>query len=139
MNKKNFNFGDFLVSWDCNNKNDETACCSATTVIQELKDYEFPGGFRFFDCDMVMNDYYIDKVIYNNPATIVFWSDGTKTVSKVHADDTYSPEVGLVLCVLKKLHGSTNVHDMLSLWTPVCGESVVTVSDVRKRGRAKTQ
>ena len=29
----------------------------------------------------------ITKVIFNDPATIVFWSDGTKTVSKCHPDD----------------------------------------------------
>ena len=136
MNKKNFNFGDFLVDYiDRSNDNDMTACGCAT-VVQELKDYEFPGGFRFFDCDMVMNDYYIEKVIYNDPATIVIWSDGTKTVSKTHAGDVYSPEVGLVLCVLKKLSGSTKVHDLIEAWIPDGDSGVVTVSDVRKRGRA---
>ena len=114
---------------------DDTSCSRAPTVVQELRDYEFPGGFRFFDCDMVMNDYYIEKVIYNNPATVVIWSDGTKTVSKTHADDKYSPEVGLVLCVLKKISGSTKVHDLIEAWVPQNGENVVSVSDVRKRQR----
>lgn len=27
---------------------------------------------------------YIERVIYNAPATIIFWSDGTKTVVKCH-------------------------------------------------------
>ena len=108
-------------------------------VVECLNKYKFPGGFSFIDSDLVMNDYYIDKVIYNNPATIVIWSDGTKTVSKTHAGDEYSPEVGLVLCVLKKLSGNTKVHDLIEAWIPVGDENVVTVSDVRKRGRAKTQ
>ena len=109
------------------------------TVVECLNKYKFPGGFSFIDSDLVVNDYYIDKVIYNNPATIVIWSDGTKTVSKTHAGDEYSPEVGLVLCVLKKLSGNTKVHDLIEAWIPVGDENVVTVSDVRKRGRAKTQ
>ena len=135
MNNSNFNFGDFLVSCSYANEMDDTSCSRAPTVVQELRDYEFPGGFRFFDCDMVMNDYYIEKVIYNNPATVVIWSDGTKTVSKTHADDKYSPEVGLVLCVLKKISGSTKVHDLIEAWVPQNGENVVSVSDVRKRQR----
>ena len=101
------------------------------------KGFEFPGGFTFIDSDFVVNNYYIDKVIYNDPATVVIWSDGTKTVSKTHAGDVYSPEVGLVLCVLKKLTGSTKVHDLIEAWIPNSGESVVSVSDVRKKQRAK--
>lgn len=27
---------------------------------------------------------YVERVIYNAPATIVFWTDGTKTVVKCH-------------------------------------------------------
>ena len=30
----------------------------------------------------------IDHVVFNDPATIVFWKDGTKTVTKCHAGDT---------------------------------------------------
>ena len=37
----------------------------------------------------------IKKVIFNNPATIVFWSDGSKTVVKAHNDD-YDPERALL-------------------------------------------
>ena len=46
------------------------------------------------------------KVIYNDPATIVFWKDGTKTVVKCMEGDTYNPEAGLAMCVCKKLYGS---------------------------------
>lgn len=47
-----------------------------------------------------------ERVIYNDPATIVFWKDGTKTVVKCMEGDTYNPEVGLAMCVCKKLYGS---------------------------------
>ena len=92
------------------------------------KKYAFPGGFDEIGV-------YIKSVIYNDPATVVIWSDGTKTVSKTHADDKYSPEVGLVLCVLKKLTGSTRVHDLIEAWIPHNNEKVVSVSDVRRRQR----
>lgn len=115
-----------------------TYVCEDGTAGPEVsvqKGFEFPGGFSFIDSDFVVNSFYIDKVIYNDPATIVIWSDGTKTVSKTHAGDVYSPEVGLVLCVLKKLSGSTRVHDLIEAWIPHNGESVVSVSDVRKNQR----
>lgn len=48
----------------------------------------------------------IKKVIFNNPATIVYWSDGDKTVVKCGKDDTYSEETGLALCFMKKALGN---------------------------------
>ncbi len=47
----------------------------------------------------------IKRVIFNDPATIVFWNDGTKTVVKCMEGDTYSPEVGLAMCISKKMLG----------------------------------
>lgn len=63
-------------------------------------------------------DIYIKRIIYNNPATVVFWSDDTKTVAKCHEDDMYSEEVGLILCCLKKLVGSSEVRALLHSWLP---------------------
>lgn len=47
----------------------------------------------------------IDKVIFNDPATIVFWSDGTKTVVKAH-DEIFDREKGLAMAVSKKVFGN---------------------------------
>lgn len=44
----------------------------------------------------------IKRAIFNAPATIVFWEDGTKTVVKCGADDTFDEEKGLALCFMKK-------------------------------------
>ena len=41
-------------------------------------------------------DYYITNVIFNDPATIVFWSDGTKTVVKCCEDDIFDEEKELL-------------------------------------------
>lgn len=46
------------------------------------------------------------KVIYNKPATIVFWSDGTKTVVKCEKKDKYDPEKGFFIACTKKLFGN---------------------------------
>lgn len=53
----------------------------------------------------------VEKVVFNNPATIVFWEDGTKTVVKCQDGDTYSKETGFVMCYLKKLLGNDNTFN----------------------------
>ena len=49
----------------------------------------------------------IKDVMFANPATIVFWTDGTKTVVKAQGDEQYVPEVGLAMCICKKVMGNT--------------------------------
>lgn len=41
------------------------------------------------------------RVIFNGPATIVFWTDGTKTVVKCHGEK-FDPEKGLAMAAMKK-------------------------------------
>jgi hypothetical protein len=61
----------------------------------------------------------IDRVIFNNPATIVFWTDGTKTVVKCQEGDVYSKETGLALCIAKKALGNKgNFNDVFHEWIP---------------------
>ena len=60
------------------------------------------------------------SVVYRNPATIVFWKDGTKTVVKCGKNDKYDPEKGLVLCMVKKLLGNKgNYYNKLRDWLPM--------------------
>lgn len=47
----------------------------------------------------------IEKVIFNKPATIVFWTDGTKTVVKCGDGDVWDEEKGLAMAICKKLIG----------------------------------
>lgn len=42
------------------------------------------------------------KVICNNPATVVFFNDGTKAVTKAHDGDGYSWVTGIAFCCLRK-------------------------------------
>lgn len=44
----------------------------------------------------------INRIIFNNPATIVYWADGTKTVVKTH-DEEFSEEHGLAMAFAKKV------------------------------------
>ena len=47
----------------------------------------------------------IKDVIFNGPATIVKWDDGTKTVVKCCEGDTFDPEKGLAIAISKKALG----------------------------------
>jgi hypothetical protein len=61
----------------------------------------------------------IDRVIFNKPATIVIWADGTKTVVKCQDGDVYSKETGLALCIAKKALGNKgNFNDIFHEWIP---------------------
>ena len=60
----------------------------------------------------------IKKVIYNDPATIIFWSNHTKTVVQCQKGDDYDPEKGLVMAIAKKALGNTSrkLNDVLHKW-----------------------
>lgn len=62
----------------------------------------------------------IKNVVFNEPATIVFWKDGTKTVVKCGENDTYDPEKGLAMAVAKKYLGTneskSNYLDEFKKW-----------------------
>lgn len=82
-----------------------------------------------------LKEIYIKEVLYRNPATIVFWSDGTKTVSKCSKNDQYSPDAGLMCCCMKKLFGSKQVRMLVDDWVPenVNETSKITLREVRKK------
>lgn len=59
----------------------------------------------------------ITKVIFNDPATIVFWADGTKTVVKCDDKERYDPEKGLAMAISKKALGNQgNYYNEFKKW-----------------------
>ena len=62
----------------------------------------------------------IKKVIFNAPATIVFWDDGTKTVVKCQPGkngklEKYDKEKGLAMCITKKALGNqSNFNNVIN-------------------------
>lgn len=103
---------------------------NAENIIGSLKKYEMRpasieysgyGDNHYTDNELTLTlenwikfdkDYIIDrkedikKVIFNDPATIVYWKDGTKTVVKCQDGDVYDKEKGLAMCVTKKFFGN---------------------------------
>ena len=81
----------------------------------------------------------IKKVIFNDPATIVIWSDDTKTVVKCQEGDTYSKELGLAMCISKKFLGNKgNFNEEFKKWIPEDPEPIKTDLEISmsKLGKA---
>lgn len=59
------------------------------------------------------------RVIFNDPATIVIWEDGSKTIVRCQKGDVYDPEKGLALCFMKKALGNKgNFNNVLKTELP---------------------
>ena len=60
----------------------------------------------------------IKNVIFNDPATIVFWSDNTKTVVKAQ-NEPFDPEKGLAMAICKKALGNKYIYyNEIKKWLP---------------------
>ena len=60
----------------------------------------------------------IKDIIFNPPATIVFWTDGTKTVVKTQNNEPFDPEKGLTMAYFKKMHGNKGHYfEEIKKWT----------------------
>lgn len=76
-------------------------------------DFNYPDTI-FFNWVLGTKTTSIARVIFNDPATIVFWKDGTKTVVKCHPEDTFDEEIGFMCCYLKRILSSKE-------YTKFCG------------------
>lgn len=73
------------------------------------------------------------EIIYNDAATIVYWSDGTKTVVKCNENDEYSEYAGFVAAVAKKMYGGANAINRL-----IDSKKVIRGNGLRQSFRPKT-
>lgn len=62
----------------------------------------------------------IEKVLFKEPYTIIYWADGTKTKVKCSDADNYSKDAGLAFCIAKKVCGSKCKFD--ALFEKITGE-----------------
>lgn len=59
----------------------------------------------------------VKKIIFNDPATIVYWQDGTKTVVKTMEGTAFNPYYGFLCAVGKKLYGSNSaINRIIKEW-----------------------
>lgn len=85
-------------------------CWEPLTVREAFTDFSTSTSFSFRlwpeFYDFISPGYRIKKVIFNEPATIVFWEDGTKTVVKCGPNDIFDPEKGIAMCFVKKIYNN---------------------------------
>ena len=140
----------YTVKWDeCDNIYD-----AFMTIINNINRYKAPRSFyistarsggksmlqKIFDyyCNDIditrdvwtrMNPHLgsikIKDVIFNDPATIVFWTDGTKTVVKAQDGEPYDPEKGFAMAVTKKHFGNEgNYFTEVRKWIDIYEEKL---------------
>lgn len=62
-------------------------------------------------------DSMIRQVIFNPPATIVIWRDGSKTVVKCGENDIFDPEKGLAMAISKRAFGDNrDYYEIFAKW-----------------------
>jgi hypothetical protein len=63
------------------------------------------------------SDLKIEKVIFNEPAAIIIWNDGTKTIVKCQEGDEYDKEKGFTMCITKKFFGNkSKFNNVMKEW-----------------------
>lgn len=106
--------------YECGLISDMKRCAGETVTIEQalvrgdkpcyyIEEHCYVWDERLFDGGQTIDmlTVQISKVIFNNPATIVFWGDGTKTVVKRQKGDRwYDKEKGLAMCIAKKALGN---------------------------------
>lgn len=103
MGNSNYTYGMPSADRMRYNKYCEEDIASISKMSQKKDPYLIPG---------------IANVIYNPPATIVLWTDKTKTVVKCCENDIYDPEKGFAMAVIKKLCGNDSAlfHKLFKTW-----------------------
>lgn len=81
--------------------------CNIPCDQKTKNDTVYQKMYRFDDRhSMTVPEDFVKKVIFNAPATIVFWYDGTKTVVKCGPNDVYDPEKGFAIAFMKRFFGN---------------------------------
>ena len=121
------------------------------SILDQVKrkyDLEAKDYIRTYELDLSLYPYFkpnttnttklpeIKDVIFNEPATIVMWSDGTKTVVKCQEGENYDPEKGMAMAISKKALGNKgNYCEVFKKWLPEeeeVNDGRVSSNDLRK-------
>lgn len=111
----------YLVEWDKVRSLTEAAVPILSDVKMQIEVKKYCDE----DIEQTKNLYYglsltIKDVIFNPPATIVFWMDGTKTVVKDQGEVFYDPEKGMAMAVAKKAFGNQgNYYNQFSKYLDI--------------------
>ena len=112
----------YAMRFNCTNKNDLATKAGILNTADKINIVGITDNARIRSRVIPKPTNYlpeIKNVKFNGPATIVFWADGTKTVVKCQDGDDYSEEIGLAMCIAKKVFGNTSKYnDIFKKWCP---------------------
>ena len=78
---------------------------SALANMQKQVDYYKKKTLNDVYGMSISSNWGINRVVFNDPATIVIWNDGSKTVVKA-SNEPFDPEKGLAMAIAKKALGN---------------------------------
>lgn len=89
----------------------ELAFCPGDLTSDRDGNWRIRSGALYPRCEgkktaSATNTAAIKDVIFAPPATIVYWSDGSKTVVKCREKDVFDPEKGLAMAIAKRCGGN---------------------------------
>ena len=94
-------------------------CSEYEPMVVTMTVYYIPP--QHINCRCKLNNYSynyhipeIERVIHHDPATVVYWKDGTKTVVKRY-NEPYDAEKGLAMAICKKLFDK-EYHKIIKKW-----------------------
>lgn len=93
--KISFKENNFLTSFKDQNEED-TFVQFVNALIESRKEKK---GTSNIDLDKLISD----VRYYNDTVTVVHWKDGTTTKSRCQNNDTFNKELGLAMCIIRKV------------------------------------
>ena len=97
------------------NQKDEAVQFILDALSQEQgKKKEKPVKYVIGDEFKVTDELSIIRQIIQGPVMICFWSDGTKTKSRCMDPDYFDYQVGLTVCICKKLLGEKTYYKLIN-------------------------
>ncbi len=97
-------------SWENNPNNAAELAKVSNEMVKLLNHFDHLNRYRSLP---KLN---IRKVLFKKPATVIFWSDDTKTVVKCAESDTYNELLGFFICVMTKVLGKKTVHGLYDIF-----------------------
>lgn len=107
-----------ITKIDCDNRPYSISETKIECEVLHVTDYTRRNGKSMMQhrSDLIKNVY------FNNPVTVVIWTDGSKTIVKANGDEPYDPEKGLAMAISKKFMGDnetkSNYYDVFKKWLP---------------------
>lgn len=106
----------------------ELAFCPGDLTSDRDGNWRIRSGALYPRCEgkktaSATNTAAIKDVIFAPPATIVYWSDGSKTVVKCSEKDVFDPEKGLAMAIAKRCGGNNgSYYKEIQSWVEKSGK-----------------